>query len=193
VRGEPDIDGMATLNGATLQVLVWNYHDDLVAAPTTPVHLAIKVPPSFGTSVKVSDLRVDESHGDAYTVWVSQGMPTSPSAAERLALQQAMEPAPLAPNGTLAVSASGFVDLEIGLPRFGVSLLTLTPTTGPSDAGADTGCACRSGGGGAENASSWALFALLGAIFAFFRRLRAQRAAAGTMPAVRLRSSRPAR
>ena len=32
VRGEPDVDGMATLDGAAIQVLVWNYHDDIVTA-----------------------------------------------------------------------------------------------------------------------------------------------------------------
>ena len=89
---------MATLDGAAVQVLVWNYHDDLVTVAATPVHLAIKVPASFGSSVRVSHLRVDESHGDAYTVWVSQGMPASPSAAQIAALQQAMDPAPLVPD-----------------------------------------------------------------------------------------------
>ena len=87
VRGEPEIDGMATLDGAAIQVLVWNYHDDIVTVAATPVHLTIKVPASFGSSVRVSHLRVDESHGDAYTVWVSQGMPASPSAAQIAALQ----------------------------------------------------------------------------------------------------------
>src|SRR6185369_14226312 len=43
VRGEPDVDGMATLNGQAVQVLLWNYHDDLVPAAATPVHLAIAV------------------------------------------------------------------------------------------------------------------------------------------------------
>ena len=86
---------MATLNGAAVQVLVWNYHDDLVTVAATPVHLAVTVPASFGPRVRVSHLRVDESHGDAYTVWVSQGMPASPSAAELAALQQAMDPASL--------------------------------------------------------------------------------------------------
>ena len=78
---------MATLDGDAVQVLVWNYHDDIVTVAATPVHLTIKVPASFGASVRVSHLRVDESHGDAYTVWVSQGMPASPSAAQVAALQ----------------------------------------------------------------------------------------------------------
>src|SRR4029077_15047958 len=131
VRGEPEVDGLATLDGAAIQVLVWNYHDDLVTVPATPVHLAIKVPAGFGPRARVSHLRVDESHGDAYTVWVSQGMPASPSVAEVAALQQAMDPAPLVPDGTVAVGADGKVVVDFDLPRFGVSLVTVAPAPAP--------------------------------------------------------------
>ncbi len=127
VRGEPQIDGMATLDGDAVQVLVFHYHDDIVTVAATPVHLTIKVPASFGSSVRVSHLRVDKSHGDAYTVWVSQGMPASPSAAEVAALQAAMDPSPLVPDTTVAVPADGTVTVDFELPRFGVSLVTITP------------------------------------------------------------------
>ena len=134
---------MATLDGAAIQVLVWNYHDDIVTVAATPVHLTIKVPASFGSSARVSHLRVDESHGDAYTVWVSQGMPASPSAAQVAALQQAMDPSPLVPDETVAVAAGGSVGVDFDLPRFGVSLVTILPAAGASDGGTDT-----DGGGG---------------------------------------------
>ena len=132
VRAAPDIDGMATLNGDAIQVLVWNYHDDIVTAAATPVRLTIKVPTGFGTSVRVSHLRVDESHGDAYTVWVSQGMPASPSASQLAALQQAMDPSALVPDTTAAVTADGSVTVDFDLPRFGVSLVTITPAASGS-------------------------------------------------------------
>jgi len=181
VRAEADVDGMATLNGAAVQVLVWNYHDDLVPVPATPVHLTVKVPRNFGSSVKVSHLRVDEAHGDAYTVWVSQGMPASPSADQISALEQAMGPAPLAADETLAVAPGGSVDLDFDLPRFGVSLVTMTPAAGLSDpeTGTDetvSGCACRSGARGNEDGSSALLLVLLSAAFSVSRRLRTGRA-----------------
>ena len=47
VGADPDLDGISTLNGAAVQVLVWNYHDDLVAVPATPVHLSLTLPASF--------------------------------------------------------------------------------------------------------------------------------------------------
>ena len=143
VRGQPDVDGLATRDGAAIQVLLWNYHDDIVTVDDTPVHLSVSVPASFGSNVRVSHLRVDESHGDAYAVWVSEGMPATPSAVQIATLQQAMDPAPLVPDTTLAVAADGSVDVAFNLPRFGVSLLTILPAAGANDAGAST-----NGGGG---------------------------------------------
>jgi xylan 1,4-beta-xylosidase len=134
VRGNPDIDAMATLNGQSIQVLVWNYHDDLVTVAASPVQLTVKVPSAFGSSVTVSHMRVDDSHGDAYTVWTSQGSPAAPSAAQIQALQAAMDPMPLNPPQSIAVS-NGSVSVSFDLPRFGISLLTMAPGAGVSDAG----------------------------------------------------------
>jgi xylan 1,4-beta-xylosidase len=131
VRGAPDIDGIATLqettDGDAVQVLLWNYHDDVVAVAATPVRLKIALPASFGRRARVSHLRVDESHGDAYTVWVAQGMPASPTADDVAALEAAMDPAPLASDATVAVGADGAVGVDFDLPRFGVSLVTIRP------------------------------------------------------------------
>src|SRR6185295_18787101 len=130
---QAEIDGMAARDGDTLQVLVWNYHDDLVTVPATPVRLRMQLPSSFGAAARVSHLRVDEAHGDAYSAWLSQGQPASPSAAQYAALQQAMGPSPLVPNRTVALAADGSVCLDFELPRFAVSLVTLLPATGTSD------------------------------------------------------------
>jgi len=123
-------EGMATRDGAAIQVLVWNYHDDVVSAAATPVHLAINLPASFGSRARVSHLRVDEVHGDAYSTWVAQGMPTSPSAAQVAVLQQAMHPALLVPDVTVAVAADGSIGVDFDLPRFAVSLVTVVPGDG---------------------------------------------------------------
>ncbi len=155
VRGQPEVDGMATRNGDAIQVLVWNYHDDIVTDLAMPVHLAINIPPDFGPNLRVSHLRVDEDHGDAYTVWASQGMPQSPSAAEVANLQQAMEPSPLVPAEAVAVDAGGSVNIDFDLPRFGVSLVTIQPAPGASDGGGGTGDGGQGGGGtGAGGATS---------------------------------------
>jgi len=138
VRQQADVDAMATRNGQNIQILVWNYHDDLVAATASPVHLTARLPADFGNRALVTHLRVDESHGDAYTVWVSQGSPPAPSAAQISAMQQAMEPAPLEPARTVDV-ANGEVDLDFMLPRFGISLVTLAPESSADASTADRG------------------------------------------------------
>jgi len=58
---------------------------------------------------------------------VSQGMPASPSDAQVAALQAAMDPSPLVPDTTVAVPADGDISIDFELPRFGVSLVTITP------------------------------------------------------------------
>jgi xylan 1,4-beta-xylosidase len=148
VRGQADVDALATLNGRQVQVLVWNYHDDLVTAAAAPVQLTVKVPASFGARATVTHLRVDDSHGDAYTVWTSQGSPAAPSATQIAALQAAMDPAPLGATQTLDVTA-GAIAINFDLPRFGISLVTLTPAAtadGGTDGGADAAIDAASDG-----------------------------------------------
>jgi MYXO-CTERM domain-containing protein len=167
---------MATRDGATIQVLVWNYHDDLVAVAATPVHLAIALPAGFGPAARVSHLRVDESHGDAYTVWVAQGMPASPSAAQVAALKLAMAPSSVVPDATVAVAADGSVGVDFDLPRFGISLLSVVPAVDdggatPSPGKAGGGCACQVGRSEAE-VNPAALFAMIALVLATLARLR---------------------
>lgn len=151
LRGQPDVDAIAATDGSAIQVLVWNYHDDLVTAPAAPVRVTVQVPASFGPSARVAHLRVDEAHGDAYTTWVAQGMPASPSADQLAALRQGMDPAPWTADRTAAVQG-GALAVDFDLPRFGLSLLTISPGTAPEQPGpagsGGCGCSTSSGAGG---------------------------------------------
>ncbi|MEY2931665.1 MAG: hypothetical protein RL033_2414, partial [Pseudomonadota bacterium] len=131
VRQQPDVDALAAIDGDSLQILVWNYHDDLVAAPPARITLDVALPPAFARShssraVSVTQTRVDEAHGDAVTVWTSQGSPELPSAEQLSALRGAMEPVVLSRERVLP-TADGVLSLSLELPRFGLSLLELTP------------------------------------------------------------------
>jgi xylan 1,4-beta-xylosidase len=144
VRGQADIDAMATRDGQQIQVLVWNYHDVLETVAASPVSVTVQVPASFGAQASVSHLRSDETHGDAYTTWVAQGSPATPTAAQLAALQAAMVPSLLQPDETVAVTA-GSVNLTFDLPRFGISLITVAPVgTLDADAGGSAGDASTS-------------------------------------------------
>jgi len=188
VRDQPDIDGMATRDGDTVQVLIWNYHDDLVAVPNATVHVTVDLPASIGANVRVSHLRVDETHGNAYTTWLAQGMPAMPSNTQIRALQRAMLPELLVPERTVTVPADRALTLDFELPRFGVSLLTLRAATS-ADAGSTAGsggagtapeaqgdgCACRNTPGGTPVSSVPPLGALI-ALMTLGRRRAARRA-----------------
>lgn len=131
-RQQADVNAMATRNGMDVAVVAWNYHDDIVTVASTPVSLSVQVPTGFGASATVGHMRVDDTHGDAYTVWVSQGSPAAPSTAQLAALQQSMDPVALNPPQTVAVTG-GAVTVTFDLPRFGISLVTISPI-GESDA-----------------------------------------------------------
>jgi xylan 1,4-beta-xylosidase len=144
VRGQPDVDALAAIDGDRVRILVWNYHDDLVAASPSAVTLEVAVPQAFEAHAVATHTRVDEHHGDAYTVWLSQGSPEDPSEVEIAELRAAMQPAVLEQRSLPVVR--GRVSLSFELPRFGLSLVTLEPPDGSArDAHpvSDAGCACR--------------------------------------------------
>jgi xylan 1,4-beta-xylosidase len=132
VRQQPDIDALAAIDGDRIRILVWNYHDDLVAAPPAQITLDVALPPAFAAShpsraVSVTHTRVDETHGDAFTAWTSQGSPEPPSAEALAALRAAMEPVVLSQEEA-QLAADGTLRLSLELPRFGLSLLELAPS-----------------------------------------------------------------
>jgi xylan 1,4-beta-xylosidase len=148
VRGTADVDAMATRNGQNIQILVWNYHDELVTAAATPVHLTVQVPAGFGSRAALTQERVDDTHGDAYTVWVSQGSPASPTNAQIMALQQAMQPVALDSARAIDLT-TGAATVDFDLPRFGISLLTLSPLVA-ADASIESGGGVVDSGSGAD-------------------------------------------
>jgi xylan 1,4-beta-xylosidase len=150
VRDRPDIDALAAMDGERIDVLVWNYHDDLVDAEPVPVSLEIAVPVGFGGGALVTQTRADDVHGNAFAVWKSQGSPATPSAEQLEELRDAMEPVLVEPEH-LVRATRGAVRVSLTLPRFGISLFTLVPSgespppeTAPAN---DPGCACRSSSG----------------------------------------------
>ena len=181
VRDQPDIDAMATLDGQRIQVLVWNYHDDIVTAAASPVQLVVKIPPAFGPKVTMTHLRVDDTHGNAYGTWKSQGSPAAPSPAQMAALQAASSALSLEPARQVD-AAGGAVEVSFSLPRFGVSLVTLIPTPDERTSDASTtaelaatvsgsGCSCRTARRSGVSPESMAL-ASLAVVFVVVARRR---------------------
>lgn len=122
VRGEPDINALASRSGRDIRVLVWNYHDDDLAAPAADVEVTIAGVPDGRP--RVTEYRIDSTHSNAYEAWKRAGAPQPPTAALVATLRQAGrlqvqgQPAPVA-------TAAGRLRLRLTLPRQAVSLLAI--------------------------------------------------------------------
>jgi xylan 1,4-beta-xylosidase len=125
VRQQPDIDGVATVGEREAAVMLWNYHDDDVAAPPASVQVHFGgVPPSVDR-VRLEHFRIDEAHSNAYTVWKEMGSPQNPSP-EQYAKLEAAGQLELLESPRWVSTEKGVVELEFSLPRHGVSLLRLS-------------------------------------------------------------------
>lgn len=124
VRGErTDVNALATIDERSAAVLVWNYHDDDLPGPAVPVQLSIAGLPE--DQVQVQHYRVDRTHSNAYTTWQEMGSPQYPTASQYAALKTAGQ-LELLENPQWESVSEGRLDLEISLPRQGVSLLRLS-------------------------------------------------------------------
>ncbi|QJW90369.1 beta-xylosidase [Spirosoma taeanense] len=124
-RAAPDINALAardtTRNAAT--VMVWNYHDDNLPAPDSPVSVTVNGIPA--AQVKVTHYRIDQTHSNAYTVWQQMGSPQKPTPQQVATLGKAGQLQVLTAPETVQTTG-GAVQLRTALPRQGVSLYQLT-------------------------------------------------------------------
>lgn len=122
VKGSPDVNAIATREDHEIDVLVWNYHDDDLPAPATPVDLVISGLPSDLRRSMVEHFRIDSSHSNAHAAWRQMGSPTSPSPEQQQALERAGQLQLLDSPAWITVD-NGTVHLQFELPRQGLSLL----------------------------------------------------------------------
>ncbi|MBN2593635.1 MAG: hypothetical protein JXA81_09030 [Sedimentisphaerales bacterium] len=124
VRVRPDINGMAIADDQSVKILIWNYHDFLVPAESTPIQLKVKLPQDFDLKVNVIHYRIDDTHSNAYAKWLEIGSPQNPSPQMLAKLTAAMELQMLEPTKQIDIM-NNEVTLGFGLPRFGLSLIIL--------------------------------------------------------------------
>jgi len=123
VRGASDIDAFAALDGDEATVLVWNYHDDDLPAPSAFVQIGIDGIPAG--RVLLHHYRIDQAHSNSYQAWKQMGEPQEPTPAQYAALEQASQLALLESPEWRDVD-SGRLWLQLELPRQGVSLLRIS-------------------------------------------------------------------
>ena len=123
IHDAPEIDGIAARAEREISILVWNYHDDDLPAPASPVHLTVAGVPA--ARVLVEHYRIDETHSNAYTVWKRMGSPQAPSPEQYKELEAAGQ-LQLLTSPEWRASANGQVGLAFDLPRQAVSLLRIS-------------------------------------------------------------------
>jgi len=121
----PDIDAFATKSAHEAAIMLWNYHDDDLAAPSAPTTVTISGIPSGVHKVLLNHYRIDQTHSNSYTVWQALGSPQSPTPEQYAQLKAAGQLQLLTSPEWLDVSANGTVTLPIDLPRQATSLLHL--------------------------------------------------------------------
>ena len=103
-------------------MLVWNYHDDDLPAPDTPVELRLRGLPAG--RVLLEHFRIDAGHSNAYAVWQSMGGPQQVTQAQYATLERAGKLELLDAPAWITIAQSG-TSISFALPRQAVSLLRL--------------------------------------------------------------------
>jgi xylan 1,4-beta-xylosidase len=125
VRQTPDIDALATSATGQASVLIWNYHDDDVAAPGAAIAVSVKSIPLSVPRVLLQHYRIDDRHSNAYTVWKEMGSPQTPTP-EQYAKLQAAGQLQMLDSPRWITPEKGEIKLDVQLPRMGLSLLRVT-------------------------------------------------------------------
>lgn len=125
VRDTPDVDAFATNSGHEAAVMLWNYHDSEAPAQAAPVTVSVAGIPAGVHRVLVQHYRIDQTHSNAYTVWLAMGSPQQPTPEQYAALRSAGQLQTLTSPTWLDVK-DGSVQLSTDLPRQAISLLQLS-------------------------------------------------------------------
>ncbi len=124
VRGQPDIDAIATRRDREVDILIWNYHDDDLPADAAPIDVTISGLPTTARQGLLEHYRVDSNHSNAFTAWKEMGSPQSPSPEQYEKLQVAGQLQLLSSPSWIPI-AQGTAHLQFVLPRQGLSFVRI--------------------------------------------------------------------
>ena len=124
VRGPPDVAALSALDGRRLCVLVWHYHDDDVPGPDARVALTVRHLRA-GAAARLTEYRIDGTHGNAFAQWRRLGSPPQPSGAQYAQLVGAGQLAAATDLGSALAVEGDTATVRLDLPRQAVSLLVI--------------------------------------------------------------------
>jgi xylan 1,4-beta-xylosidase len=124
VREKPDVSAFASLDGDTLYVMLWHYHDDDVPGPAANVELTLSNLPVATGTAEIEHFTIDADHSNAHAAWQRMGSPQHPTPQQYAELERAGQLAHGEPIAPVRVR-DGVVTLKLRLPRQAVSLLVV--------------------------------------------------------------------
>jgi xylan 1,4-beta-xylosidase len=124
VRGEKaDINALAAKDANLATVMVWNYHDNNIPAPASPVEVLIKGLPAG--QFLLHHYRIDQESSNSYERWKKMGSPQNPTPDQVAELEKAGQ-LQLHTSPAWVKAKNGEAVISMQLPRQGVSLLKLS-------------------------------------------------------------------
>ncbi len=124
VRQKPDVNVIATRSENAVEVLLWNYHDDDLAAAPALVNVQINGFPEKVVHGMLEHFRIDSAHSNAFTAWKDLGSPQTPTAEQYKNLESAGQLQLLTSPAWVHIR-NGTAQLQIELPRQGLSLVRI--------------------------------------------------------------------
>ena len=115
---------IATRKDHEVDVLVWNYHDDDVAAPPASIDLTVEGLAASATHGVLEHSRIDSNHSNAFTAWREMGSPPAPSPIQSGQLEKEGQLQLLSSPERISIE-KGSVHLKFALQRQGLSLVRL--------------------------------------------------------------------
>jgi xylan 1,4-beta-xylosidase len=125
VRGQPDVNVIVTRKDHEVEVLIWNYHDDDLAASPASIDLKIDGLPAAAAHGVLEHFRIDSNHSNAFAAWKEMGSPSLLTPVQSEQLQKEGQLQLLGSPEALSIE-KGSTHLQFSLPRQALSLVRLT-------------------------------------------------------------------
>lgn len=87
VRKKADVDALASASGDDVWVMVWNYHDDILAQKST--NAVLNLNHLKGQKAMIEHYRIDENYSNSFEKWKELGSPQQVDASAYEALEKA--------------------------------------------------------------------------------------------------------
>lgn len=124
VRGQPDINAIATRKDHEIEILVWNYHDADLSVGARKIELSVEGLPGKLSRALLEHFRIDSDHSNAFTAWKEMGSTQTPSDRQYQQLESAGQLQLVESPSFLAIER-GTAHLRFALPRQGLSLIRI--------------------------------------------------------------------